>query len=204
MLQTIMALLVAATAVAVPSTAGARSGPAVVTYEVRGRGQAGDLEAFAAVADAVYADSRGWSEGARRRFERVTEGGHFTLWLAADAEMASFGGACDRVWSCRNGRNVVINEDRWLGASPAWNEAGASLADYRHMVLNHETGHWLGHGHALCPGPGERAPVMQQQSMALGGCRPNPWPFPARSTDLGRGRCVTRMMPLREPVPCLS
>ena len=45
------------------------------------------------------------------------------------------------------------------------------------MVVNHETGHWLGHGHLGCPGPGP-APVMMQQSKGRGACSFNPWPLP--------------------------
>jgi hypothetical protein len=162
----------------------------VVTYEVRGRGNASDLEALAAEAAAVYADPRGWSLGGSVRFDRVASGGDFTLWLAADELMATFGGACDVEWSCRNGRHVVINEDRWLRASGSWNEAGASLATYRQMVLNHETGHWLGFGHGSCSGPGRLAPVMQQQSMSLKGCAPNPWPLVSEQASLAARRSV--------------
>jgi hypothetical protein len=46
------------------------------------------------------------------------------------------------------------------------------------MVIDHETGHWLGQGHAFCARPGALAPVMQQQSKGMHGCRPNPWPLP--------------------------
>ncbi len=74
------------------------------------------------------------------------------------------------------GRYVIINQDRWQHASPAWNAAHLALRDYRHMVVNHETGHWLGLHHANCPGPGRLAPVMQQQSKGLQGCRFNPFP----------------------------
>ena len=84
---------------------------------------------------------------------------------------------CSTQWSCRIGRFVVINQERWRHASPAWNAAGRSLRDYRHMVVNHETGHWLGRGHASCPGRGRPAPVMMQQSKGTGGCRFNPWPL---------------------------
>jgi hypothetical protein len=162
----------------------------VVTYEVRGRGNVSDLEALASEAVAVYADPRGWSLGGSVRFDRVASGGDFTLWLAADDVMSTFGGACDVGWSCRNGRHVVINEDRWLGATDSWNGAGASLATYRQMVLNHETGHWLGFGHGSCSGPGRLAPVMQQQSMALRGCAPNPWPLVSEQASLAARRGV--------------
>jgi hypothetical protein len=162
----------------------------VITYDVRGRGNVSDLEALTAEAAAVYADPRGWSLGGSVRFDRVASGGDFTLWLAADDLMSTFGGACDVVWSCRNGRHVVINENRWLGASDSWNEIGASLATYRQMVLNHETGHWLGFGHGSCSGPGRLAPVMQQQSMSLKGCAPNPWPLVSEQAGLAARRGV--------------
>jgi Protein of unknown function (DUF3152) len=152
-------------------------GPLVYEYSVRGRGNTADLQEFAAAAAATYADPRGWSIGGSVRFRRVASGGDFTLWLAAASQMATFGGVCDARWSCRNGRNVVINEDRWRGASPAWTGAGGSQLDYRHMVVNHETGHWLGFGHSHCASPGATAAVMQQQSLGLQGCLANAWPL---------------------------
>lgn len=176
-------------ALTAPATA-AGVQPLVITYEVRGRENVSDLEALASEAVAVYADPRGWSLGGSVRFDRVASGGDFTLWLAADGVMSTFGGACDVEWSCRNGRHVVINEDRWLGATDSWNDAGASLATYRQMVLNHETGHWLGFGHGVCSGPGRLAPVMQQQSMALTGCAPNPWPLVSEQASLAARRGV--------------
>lgn len=157
--------------------------PRVHRYSVQGRGNVSDLEVFAAAAAETYADPRGWNRSGTVRFERVASGGAFTLWLSADSQMRTFGGACDAMWSCRNGRNVVINEDRWLGASPAWGEAGGNLRDYRHMVVNHETGHWLGLEHTTCAAPGAEASIMQQQSMDLQGCTLNPWPQPLLSAE---------------------
>ncbi|MDN4172542.1 DUF3152 domain-containing protein [Nocardioides sp. SOB77] len=147
-----------------------------VTYSVQTRGRiTTSLATFRRQAQETYADARGW-RGAGVRFVPVRRGGSFTLVLAAAGEVPEFSPVCSAMWSCRVGRYVVINQERWKHASPAWNAARGALRDYRHMVVNHETGHWLGHGHASCGGPGQPAPVMQQQSKGLGGCRFNPWP----------------------------
>ena len=111
------------------------------------------------------------------QFRRVPRGGDFTLVLSEASLVPSFSSSCSATWSCRVGRYVIINQERWSHASPAWNAARRSLRDYRHMVVNHETGHWLGRGHAGCPGSGP-APVMMQQSTGTGGCSFNPWPLP--------------------------
>ena len=169
----------------------ASAGPLVITYEVRGRGNVSSLEDLSATTASVYADPRGWSLGGSIRFEQVDHGGAFTLWLASDGLMSTFGGACGREWSCRNGRNVVVNEDRWLGMSDSWLAALAPRETYRQMVLNHETGHWLGFGHSSCPGAGAPAPVMQQQSMTLGACVPNSWPLPSERSVLAARRGVS-------------
>ena len=50
------------------------------------------------------------------------------------------------------------------------------LDDYRAYMINHEVGHYLGFGHVTCPAAGSASPVMQQQSITLNGCEPNPWP----------------------------
>jgi hypothetical protein len=147
-----------------------------VTYSIATRGRiTASLAAFRRQAAATYADPRGW-RGGGVSFRQVSRRGSFTLVLAEASTLPSFSPVCSVRWSCRVGRFVVVNQDRWRHASPAWNAAGRSLRDYRHLVVNHETGHWLGHGHASCPGRGRLAPVMMQQSKGTGGCRFNPWP----------------------------
>lgn len=146
-----------------------------VTYEVRTNGTVhSDPAAFAAVTAATFADGRGWrASGIELR--QVDAGGDFTLWLSAAALVPGFdrNGGCDPNYSCRVGRDVVINDDRFTGGSPTW---PGSIDDYRAMVVNHEVGHFLGLDHVGCPAPGGPAPLMMQQSKSLDGCTPNAWP----------------------------
>lgn len=154
-----------------------------VTYSVQTRGRVtADLREFRRLVQETYDDPRGW-RAAGIRFVPVRRGGAFTVVLAEARTLPSFSSICSVDWSCRVGRYVVINQTRWRHASPAWNTARGPLRGYRHMVVNHETGHWLGFGHASCPRPGAPAPVMMQQSKGLAGCRFNPFPTAA---ELGR------------------
>ena len=57
-----------------------------------------------------------------------------------------------------------------------------SLSDYRTNVINHEMGHYLGFDHMRCPGAGGPAPIMQTQTIDLGGCVPNSHPYTAEGT----------------------
>jgi len=147
-----------------------------VTYDVAVRGSVhSDLGEFINAVENTYADERGWS-AAGFEFVRVPSGGTFTVWLSQAALVPTFGAPCDSFYSCDQGRNVIINDDRFASGSPYW---PGPLADYRHMVIDHETGHWIGFGHLLCGGPGALAPVMMQQSKGLQGCAINPWPLPS-------------------------
>jgi hypothetical protein len=149
----------------------------IVTYSVTTRGAVtASLSEFKQQANQTLNDSRGWSR-LGVSFSEVASGGEFTLILSVASELPNFSAGCSVEYSCNVGRNVIINQDRWLGATPSWNAAGGSIRDYRHMVVNHETGHWLGHGHRSCGGAGQAAPVMQQQSIDLQGCSFNPWPL---------------------------
>jgi hypothetical protein len=144
------------------------------TYVVRKRGRITvSMKQFAAQAAQTYADPRGWRAG-HHRFVRVASGGSFTLVMAQAKYLPSYSSVCSVRYSCRAGRYVVINQNRWRSGSTPFT---GSLRDYRHMVVNHETGHWLGRHHEFCGGDDELAPVMQQQSKSLQGCMPNSWPL---------------------------
>jgi hypothetical protein len=150
-----------------------------VTYRIETRGHlTTSVREFARLAAQTYADPRGW-RNAGVEFRRVRGTSDFSLVLAEASWLPRFSSTCSAEWSCRAGRYVVINQMRWKYASTTWYGAGRSLRDYRHLVVDHETGHWLGHGHLGCPGRGRLAPVMMQQSKGLDGCRANPWPLPS-------------------------
>ena len=154
------ALAMPAAQAAVPSAAPAVLAPTVspvtpaaaptrtITYDVRSRGDvAADAGAFERIAAATLTDQRGWSMGGSIRFAQVAGGGEFTLWLASPSQMPSFSAKCSPSFSCRAGRNVVINEERWRTGTATW----PAVAEYRQHVINHEVGHWLGWGTPTAP-----------------------------------------------------
>ncbi len=159
----------------------------IVTYSVASEGNiTADRAEFRQQANATLNDVRGWSR-LGVVFQEVPEGGNFTIILGQAEELPGIASICSDFYSCQSGRYVIINQDRWLGATPPWNEAGKSLRDYRHLVINHETGHWLGHRDESCEAPGGPAGVMMQQSIDLEGCSFNSWPLESEmwSSQLG-------------------
>ena len=155
-------------------------GGRVIRYRVEvERGLPFDAADFAADVHRILNDPRGWGRNGRLGFERVDHGGvQLIISLSSprltDAQCAPLR-TLGRV-SCWNGDRAVINARRWgIGARTY----GRDLLSYREYLINHEVGHGLGEGHARCPHPGWRAPVMVQQTISLEGCRSNPWPHPS-------------------------
>lgn len=144
------------------------------TYEIAQRGRVRtDIEEFEALVSVILEEPGGWTR-AGVELERVDSDGDVVIVLASPVEVAAADPGCSALWSCRLGDEVLINDQRWRGASPAWR---GTLEKYRHYLVNHEVGHWLGLGHVECAGPGAPAPVMQQQSIDLNECEPNGRPL---------------------------
>jgi hypothetical protein len=78
-------------------------------------------------------------------------------------------------------QSPTANSKRWNTGSPQFS---GPLDEYRALIVNHEVGHRIGHGHETCPGPGKPAPAMMQQIYGLKGCTPNAWPYSADGTYL--------------------
>jgi Protein of unknown function (DUF3152) len=141
--------------------------------------------AFAATVERILYDRRGWSARDRLAFRRVdSEPVDFRVALVSP-------GTTDRLcapletagrYSCHQNGRAVLNNRRWqFGAS----SYGDDLDRYRMYLVNHEVGHALGHSwHRACPHAGAPAPVMMQQTMGVGECRPHPWPLPEERESL--------------------
>jgi hypothetical protein len=138
-----------------------------------------DSKQFAQEVEAYLADPHGWiSRGytfMRSRNPKVV------IHLSSPTFLGK--NKCkDSEMSCAemNGRNMYLNADRWLkGAS----KSKLQLKEYRQYMVSHEMGHILGYDHVSCPGNGNPAPIMLQQTRGIGTCKPN-----TKLTDIDTNR----------------
>jgi hypothetical protein len=151
---------------------------------------------FAAVVRRTLSDPRGWERAGFALVEDPHARYVVVLASADDAQRLCRPYDVYRKYSCQNGPRVVLNADRWRGATPQWT---GTLGAYRQMLVNHEFGHLLGlhHPSRQCPRPGVPAAVMAQQSTELHGCLPNPWPLPAEIARLARHDLPLAPPPMR-------
>lgn len=148
------------------------------TYCVAAKGDVGDIGEFESTVFRTLNNARGWPR-AGAVFTQVSSGCDMTIYLSEARYMTWFSSGCSAEYSCRVGQAVIINLTRWDHGVDAWMAAGGTLPRYRRMVINHEVGHRLGHidNEITCDAAGNRAPLMQEQSMDLRTCIPNEWPL---------------------------
>lgn len=136
---------------------------------------------------AILAHPRGWTNDGVNGFRLVADGpADFTVKIAtpgtADAICGAAGLNTRGELNCAVGPTVVVNLKRWVLGSPQF---AGPVTEYRALIVNHEVGHRIGHGHETCPGPGRPAPAMMQQIKGLKGCVANAWPYDTDGTYLG-------------------
>ncbi|MFJ2779135.1 DUF3152 domain-containing protein [Kitasatospora sp. NPDC087315] len=146
-----------------------------------------DPAAAAAQIQGILADKRGWTNDRKNGFQLVAGGSYdFTVKIGSPA-------AVDRICgqagldthgevNCAVGNQVMVNVKRWNTGSPQFS---GPIDEYRALIVNHEVGHRIGHGHETCPGKGRPAPAMMQQIYGLKGCESNAWPYSAEGSYLG-------------------
>ncbi|CAL9566400.1 hypothetical protein SUDANB15_04712 [Streptomyces sp. enrichment culture] len=152
-----------------------------------------DVSASGAAAEisAVLADPRGWTRDGVNSFQLVSSGSYdFVVKIATPGTVDRICGAAGLLTrgevNCSVGTDVVVNLKRWVLGSPQFD---GPIGEYRALIVNHEVGHRIGHGHESCPGPGQPAPAMMQQIKGLQGCVANAWPYDRDGTYL-RGPSV--------------
>ncbi|MDR7323333.1 MULTISPECIES: DUF3152 domain-containing protein [Catenuloplanes] len=174
------------------------TGRTLITYrvEVESGVDWGDLpkvmtDDFADAIETVFEHPQSWPASAEHPVTEPEHGVHNESWRFQRvsgpqykvrirlASPATVDRVCRQVgldtegkYSCKTGNIIMINLRRWLQGSGV-----ASVDEYPAAVINHEVGHYLGFDHQGCSGPGELAPIMMQQSIDLGGCKPNLYPF---------------------------
>ncbi|MEV7871895.1 DUF3152 domain-containing protein [Streptomyces sp. NPDC088124] len=173
------------------TTAGAGSGTAgggrIVTYSVSVEdGLKESAAAVAAEVDQILADPRGWTADGATGFRRVAGGtADFVVQLATpdtvDRVCGEYNLDTGGEVNCNVGRHVMVNLKRWRLATPFY---AHDVPSYRALIINHEVGHFLGHGHETCAGAGKPAPAMMQQIKGLRGCVINAWPYAADGTRI--------------------
>ncbi|WP_153504971.1 DUF3152 domain-containing protein [Cumulibacter manganitolerans] len=159
------------------------TGGPVTTFDVEVEGGLGlDGVHFAQYVEQVLGDPRSWGAGGRLSFQRVDRDAdlHVALVSPDHVEGLCPGYGTNGYTSCRYQDRAVINLARW---SVGVGFYAGRLDEYREYVINHEVGHYLGHGHAECPAAARKAPVMMQQTLDVGACTTNSWPYPNGPAD---------------------
>jgi hypothetical protein len=136
-----------------------------------------DPECIMRLLDLILNHEKGWINVTDKGFHHTNVEDSDFVYIFASPETTDelcYPLQTNGIYSCRNEREIVINDFRWKNGA---RDFLRDLETYRLYLINHETGHILGWGHTNCPKEGAIAPVMMQQSKGTDGCVPYGWPI---------------------------
>lgn len=136
-----------------------------------------DFECIKRTLDLILNHEKGWINITNKGFHHTSVENSDFVYIFASPETTDelcYPLQTNGIYSCRNEKNIVINDFRWKNGA---RDFLRDLETYRLYLINHETGHILGWGHTSCPKEGAIAPVMMQQSKGTDGCVPYGWPI---------------------------
>ncbi|WP_225753145.1 DUF3152 domain-containing protein [Actinotalea sp. Marseille-Q4924] len=124
-------------------------------------------------------DPRGWVAEGEVSFARTDGDAELRVVLASPQKVDEMCAPLrtESLYSCGAYGHAALNHMRWVQGT----EEFTDLTQYRQYLVNHEVGHLLGRRHVGCPGAGQVAPIMQQQTIQVAPCVPNGWPYPDAS-----------------------
>ncbi|MER6910221.1 DUF3152 domain-containing protein [Streptomyces sp. NPDC000594] len=143
-------------------------------------------DAVAEEIDGILRDPRGWTRQGAASFQRVASPPydmvvHVVSPGTTDKLCGQWGLETRGQVNCASAPDLIVNVRRWVELSDQYPNRPH---DYHALIINHEVGHVLGHGHQGCPGAGRPAPAMMQQIKGVRGCRANPWVYEADGTRI--------------------
>ena len=150
-----------------------------------------DPGTFAATVQAALNNPQSWTgHGSGVALQRVDSGPadfHITLTSAMTVrELCGYELKIETsCYAAAHDQRVALNVARWTRGDMAY---VGDLAIYQVYMVNHESGHALGHSHAHACLKDGFAPVMMQQTISLKAangktCQANPWPYPPGASD---------------------
>lgn len=123
----------------------------------------------------ILNDPRSWAGSGSLRFALIADPtkADFTISLSSPGTAAK---------TCRLSSGTCVSGSQMVIDALAWKTTAATYAgngaDWQSYLANHGVGVMLGKKPATCPKAARPAPAMMPQQADLGGCTPNPWPYP--------------------------
>lgn len=121
----------------------------------------------------TFANAKGWRQ-ADITFSKTNQRPDLVIRFDTPAEIAASSLICSAEYNCQIENQILVNATLWQHGD-GWN---GSTVDYHSLIINHETGHFLGLGHWHCACWLMPAPVMlsHQNVTSFHIWKPNPWP----------------------------